>query len=142
MLLDRAACVFSGALLVPLRSGDRTLLIGVRRNQAGIDRKPFTADKPCRNARFDNMLEDAAKNVAVTKPLIARARERGMIRDLVFDRKPTEPAIGQVDPIAAKKLRASLTAHILRVTIAAGHEVGAAVDLNLVGTLARWGTSK
>ena len=30
--LHRPACIFAGALLVPLRSGDRTLLIGIRRN--------------------------------------------------------------------------------------------------------------
>src|SRR5262249_16945143 len=39
---------------------------------------------------------NTAENVAVTKPLIAGARERRMIRDLVFDRKPTEPAISKV----------------------------------------------
>src|SRR6516165_6282531 len=94
----RAACVFSSTLLVPLRSRDRTLFVGVGRNQAGIDRKPLATDKPCRNARFDNMLEDTAENLTVAEPLIARARERRMIRDLVFDRKPAEPAIGQAHP--------------------------------------------
>ena len=42
------------------------------------------------------MLEDTAENVTVTEPLIAGARERRMIRDLVFDREPAEPAIGEV----------------------------------------------
>jgi hypothetical protein len=27
------------------------MLVGVRHDQAGIDRKPFAADQPCRNAR-------------------------------------------------------------------------------------------
>ena len=54
--------------LVPLRSRDRTLLVGVRRNQAGIDRKPFAADNACRNTRFDDMLEEPAENVTVAEP--------------------------------------------------------------------------
>jgi len=33
-------------LLIPLGSRDRTLLVGVRHEQAGIDRKPFAADQP------------------------------------------------------------------------------------------------
>jgi hypothetical protein len=74
--------------------GDRTLLVGVRRNQADLDRKPFAADKACRNTRFDDMLEEPAENVTVAEPLVARARECRMIRDLVFDGKPAEPAIG------------------------------------------------
>ena len=82
ILFHRAAC---GTLLVPLGSRDRTLLVGVRHDQAGIDRKPFAADQPCRNARFHDILEDTAENITVTEPLIAGARERREIRDLVLD---------------------------------------------------------
>jgi hypothetical protein len=39
------AGVFSSTFLVPFRSRDRTLLIGVRHNQAGIDCKPFATRK-------------------------------------------------------------------------------------------------
>ena len=80
ILFHRAAC---GTLLVPLGSRDRTLLVGVRHDQAGIDGKPFAADQPCRNARFHDMLEDTAQNVTVTEPLIAGARERRVIRDSI-----------------------------------------------------------
>src|SRR5262249_53144751 len=96
IFLHRAACLFSSTLLTPIGSPDRTLLVGIRRDQAGIDREPFAADQSARNARFDDMLEDTAKNIAVTKPLIARTRKRRMIRQLVFDREPAEPAIGEV----------------------------------------------
>jgi hypothetical protein len=96
ILLHRAACVFGSTLLVPLRSRNRTLLVGIRRDQAGIDREPFAADQPCRDAGLNHVLEDAAENVTVAEPLIARPRERRMIRDLVFDREPAEPAIGHV----------------------------------------------
>ena len=85
ILLHSAACVFGGTLLGPLGSRDRTLLVGVRHDQAGIGRKPFAADQPCRNARFHDMLEDTAENITVTEPLIAGARERREIRDLVLD---------------------------------------------------------
>src|SRR5262245_9255970 len=86
----------SSTLLVPFPSRNRTLLVRVRHDQAGIDRKPFAADKPCRDARLHHTLKDTAENLTVAKPLIASTRERGMIRDLVFDREPAEPAIGEV----------------------------------------------
>jgi len=85
ILFYRTACAFGGTLLVPFGSRDRTLLVGVRHDQAGIDRKPFAADQPCRNARFHDILEDTAENITVTEPLIAGARERREIRDLVLD---------------------------------------------------------
>src|SRR5262249_12634806 len=67
---------------------DRTLLVGVRHDQAGIDCKPFAADQLCRNARFYNTLEETAANVTVTKRLIACARERRVIRDLTSIESP------------------------------------------------------
>src|SRR6516164_6755770 len=73
IFLHRAACVFSGTLLAPFCSRNRTLLIGVRRDQAGIDSKPFAADEPCPDAGLHHIFEDTPENVTVTKPLIARA---------------------------------------------------------------------
>src|SRR6516165_2769455 len=71
------------------------------RNERFCDSKIFRrvfehVVETCIAAGYDNMLEDTPKNLTVAEPLIARARERRMIRDLVFDRKPAEPAIGQV----------------------------------------------
>jgi hypothetical protein len=53
------------ALLLPLRARDRTLPVGIRHNQAGIDREPFTADQACCDARLDH------EYVAVAEALIA-----------------------------------------------------------------------
>src|SRR5262245_18595055 len=75
---------------------DRTLLVGVRDNQTGIDRKAFAADEARRDASLHHALEHAPKDITLAEPLVARARERGMIGDLVLDAQAAEPAIGQV----------------------------------------------
>src|SRR5262249_52583899 len=41
-------------------------------------------------------LEHAPKNITLAEPLVARAREYRLIRDLVLDAQAAEPAIGQV----------------------------------------------
>ena len=64
---------------------NRALLVGVSRNQACVDRKPFATDQPSRNTCLYNTLEDLAEDVAVTEALIAGPRERRMIGDLVLD---------------------------------------------------------
>ena len=85
-------------ILVPLRAGDRTMLIGVSLNQAGVDRKAFTTDKAGCNARPDDALEYDAENIVIAEALVTRPREDRMIWNLVLDAKPAEPAIGKVDP--------------------------------------------
>jgi hypothetical protein len=52
---------------VPFRAGDRPLLVGVRHDQARIDRKLFTTDQSGRNTRFNDTLKDPAENVVVTE---------------------------------------------------------------------------
>src|SRR5262245_46109642 len=47
--------------LLPLRPGDRALLVGVGRNQACIDRKPFATDQPSRNTCLNNTLKRTAR---------------------------------------------------------------------------------
>ena len=76
---------------------NRALLVGVSRNQACVDRKPFATDQPSPNTCLNNTLENLAEDVAVTKAFIAGARERRMIRDLVFDAQAAEPAVCHVD---------------------------------------------
>ena len=61
---------------LPLWARYGTLLVGIRRDQAGIDGKAFTADQPSRNAIFNHPLEDLAEQVAVAEPFIAGATER------------------------------------------------------------------
>src|SRR4029079_4434833 len=96
IFLHSAACGLRGTLLVPVLARDRPLLVGVRRNQAGVDREPLAAAQARSNARFHDALEHAAENVAVTEALIPAARERGVIRDLVLDAQAAEPSIGEV----------------------------------------------
>ena len=62
-----------------------SLLVGVGNNQAGTHYKTFSADKASPNARFQDTLEYGAENVGVAEPLVACTRERGMVRNLVFD---------------------------------------------------------
>src|SRR5215470_9910682 len=83
--------------LAPLRARDRTLLVGVRRYQARIDREPFAAHQACPQARLDDPLEHAPENPAVAKPFVTGTRERRMVGDLVLDAQSAEPAIGKVD---------------------------------------------
>ena len=80
----------------PLRSRDRTLLVGVRRNQARIDRKPFAANQTGPDARADDTLEHTAKNIAVAEAVIAGTRERRVVGDLVLDAELAEPAVCEV----------------------------------------------
>ena len=61
---------------LPLWARYGTLLVGIRRDQAGIDGKAFTADQPSRNANLNHPLEDLAEQVAVAEPFIAGTTER------------------------------------------------------------------
>jgi hypothetical protein len=60
-------------ILLPLRARDRTLLVGVRHDQARIDSESFAADKVCRDARLDHTLKDTAENVTVAEMFVAGA---------------------------------------------------------------------
>src|SRR6266478_3403418 len=84
ILLHSSACGLRIALLDPLRARDRPLLVGVRRDQARIDRKLLATDQSRRNTCLNHTLKDPAKNVVVTEPLIAGSREHRMVRNLVF----------------------------------------------------------
>src|SRR4029453_14318253 len=80
----------------PRGAGNGALFVGVPYDQARIDRKPFGADKACRNARLHDALEDAAENIAVAKPFVARPRKGGVIGDPVLDPQAAEPSVCQV----------------------------------------------
>src|SRR5215470_6903553 len=90
------ACISTLTFLVPLRSWDRTLLVGVRHYQARIDCKFFAADKAGGNTHLDHMLEDAAENIAVAEPLVAGARKGTMVWKLVFNAQSAQPTIGKI----------------------------------------------
>ena len=76
---------------------DRAMLVGVGLDEARIHRKAFAADKPGHDACPDHTFKNAAENIAVAEALVARARERRMIGDPVFDAEVTKPAIGEVE---------------------------------------------
>ena len=47
------------------------MLVGIGCNQPRIDRKPFAATRPNRNAYLDDPLEYAAKDLSLTEALVA-----------------------------------------------------------------------
>ncbi len=96
VLLHRPACGLSIALLVPLLARDRPLLVGVRHDQAGIDREALAADEACRDARLHHPFEHAPEDVAIAEALVASARECRVIRDLVLDAQAAEPPVRHV----------------------------------------------
>src|ERR1700692_3083885 len=96
MLLDRTPHLLRINILVPLRTRDRAMLVGVGLDQARIDRKAFTPDQAGRNARAHDTFEHAPEDGAIAEALVARTREHRMIRDLVLDREPTKPTIRKV----------------------------------------------
>src|SRR5262249_55116841 len=63
------------AFRAPLAARNRTLLVGIGHDQAGVDRKSLGADKIRRNAGLDDALEHTSENVTVAEPLVARPRE-------------------------------------------------------------------
>src|SRR5215471_4208501 len=70
ILLHGAAGALRIARLVPLRARDRSLLVGVRRDQARIDREPFTANQVGCNAGLNNALKHPPKCIASPEPLM------------------------------------------------------------------------
>jgi hypothetical protein len=84
-------------LRLPFVAWDRTLLIGVRGNQAGVDGEPIGSDQPFGNAALDDGFEEMAQDVALAKapvPVLGKGR---MVRDLAIQTEPTEPAICEIE---------------------------------------------
>src|SRR5262245_11343653 len=101
--------VCASSSLFHCEPGVGSLLVGVRNNQTGIHREALSADQTSPDARPHNTLEHASENVAVAEPFIAGPRKRRVIRDLVLNREPTKPAIGEVHShiTAQRSLRAN-----------------------------------
>src|SRR5262249_38596959 len=96
VLANRTRC------LLGLRPGNRLiagrplLLVHVCLDQARIDRKPFAANQPNRDALRHHALKHPAQGVALAKALVPCAAEHRMVGDTVLDAELTEPAIGKV----------------------------------------------
>ena len=67
ILLHRAAGPRWIAVLAPILTSDRALLVGIGRNQARIDGKAFTANQTGRNAPLDDPFEHVAKYVSLAE---------------------------------------------------------------------------
>src|SRR5664280_3329486 len=96
ILLHGAAGPLGITILAPVLTRDRALLVGVGRNQAGIDCEAFATNQTGRDTRLDNPLKHAAKNLSLAEALIAGSRERRMIRDSILDTELAEHTIGPV----------------------------------------------
>jgi hypothetical protein len=105
ILLDGAGSVF---LCFPLSAWYRTLLVGIRCDQAGIYCKSFRANQPLSEAAFHYRLEHMPQDIALPEPAMAVLREAGMIRDLAVQTEAAEPAIGEIkmDLLAQSAFRA------------------------------------
>ena len=96
IVLDRTAGALQIAVLVPVLTRDRPLLIGVSLNQACVDCKTFATDQTGRDARLDDPLEYTTENIPLAEALVARTRKRRVVRDSILDAELAEPAIGEV----------------------------------------------
>ena len=67
VLLRNVGRGFLILLGLPLTVWNRSLLVGVSRNQAGVNRKPVGADQALGDATLHHALEKAAQRVALAK---------------------------------------------------------------------------
>src|SRR5882762_3481017 len=75
-------------------AGDGPLLVGVGRDQTGIDRKSLPANEPFLDTTAHHSLEDMPERIAVTKSTMAVLRDSRVIRYPAVQAEPTEPAVG------------------------------------------------
>ena len=91
----------SGLLLVApvdFAALDPLVAAGVCLDHAGIDGKAFAADQPDLHARRHHALEHQPKRGALTEAAMAVDRERRMVRHCLFEAKPAESPVGEVEP--------------------------------------------
>jgi hypothetical protein len=81
---------------VRLSAGHTPLTVGIRLYQAGIDGEPFTTHQPFPHATLQDLLKHETQRVAVTETAMPVLGERRVVRYLILQAQPTEPAIRQV----------------------------------------------
>ena len=81
---------------VPVLLRRRVLLVGIRLDQARINRHALTADQSLFNAACDGHLEQVAQQFAVAEAAMPVLREGGMVRDTVAQIETAKPTIRQV----------------------------------------------
>jgi hypothetical protein len=90
----------AGSQAAPVRmlyAGEGSLLVGVGRDQAGVHRKSFAADKSFLDTAADYCLKDMPEHITVSKAPMPVLREGGVIRHMAVQTEPAKPAIGQVE---------------------------------------------
>ena len=75
VLLCGACRGFPDLLGLPLAAWNRSLLFGVGRDQAGVDRKPVGADQALGDAALRHALEQPTQRIALTKASMSVLRE-------------------------------------------------------------------
>src|SRR5215469_9995223 len=109
ILRNRAARRFWWQALVAL---DALLTAGFRLDQAAVDGEPFATHQSLLDAAAYDVLEEAAKQVAVAEPTVAVLGKGRVIWHLTIEPEPAEPTVGEIemDLIAQPTLRADAEA--------------------------------
>ena len=94
ILLKSSACGFRRN---PFLALDALLPVGVRLDQAGIDRKAFAANQPLRDAALQDRFKDAPQKIAFAETAMPVLREGGVIGDIAVEPEPAEPPVRQVE---------------------------------------------
>ncbi|CCB66471.1 protein of unknown function [Hyphomicrobium sp. MC1] len=91
-------------IFVPLRTWLRAALVGIGLDEAGVDGETFPAHQARSDTSCDHAFEHNAEHIAVAEAFVTGTRECRVIGNFVFDAKPTEPAIREIDLNLADEL--------------------------------------
>jgi|GEM_PF-5439054 len=81
IVLHRLAGIGRDIFHAPFMARHRTLLVGIRLNEARIDREALAADQTLGDYARDRRLEHLAQHVALPEPAMPVARESRVVRD-------------------------------------------------------------
>jgi hypothetical protein len=73
------------------------LPVGVRLDQAAINRIAFVTNQAFSHAALQNRLKDAPQEIAFAETAMPILREWGMIRDVTIEPEPAEPPVRQIE---------------------------------------------
>src|SRR3990170_3657704 len=94
---DRSRGSLRIPLGVPIQSRNRALAVGIRLDEAGVDRKTLAAYQTLSDAALHHRLEQMAENVALPETTVAVLREGRVIGHLAFQAQSAEPPISQIE---------------------------------------------
>jgi hypothetical protein len=73
------------------------LPVGVRLDQADIDRKAFAADQALADAALQDRLKDPPQKIALAEAAVPVLRERGIIGNIAVEPEPAKPSIREIE---------------------------------------------